>query len=55
MGEEGLRNRLMSLPAGAAVLFRADKPLYVLLMVMAAIAFVVGVNIWLGDAAMPYG
>lgn len=55
MGEEGLRNRLMSLPSGAAVAFRADKPLYVLLMVLVGIAFVVGVNIWLGSGAMPYG
>jgi hypothetical protein len=45
----------MSLPAGAAVNFRADKPLYVLMMVLAGIAFVVGVNIWLGSDAMPYG
>jgi len=45
----------MSPPAGAAGVFRADKPLYVLLMVLAGIAFVVGVNIWLGEAAMPYG
>jgi hypothetical protein len=45
----------MSLPAGATVVFRADKPLYVLLFVLAGIAFVVGVNIWLGSDAMPYG
>jgi len=45
----------MSLPSGAAVVFRPSKPLYVFLIVMAAIAFVVGVNIWLGEAAMPYG
>lgn len=50
-----MRNRLMSLPVGAAVGFRAEKPVYVLLMVLAGIAFVVGVNIWLGSDAMPYG
>ena len=50
-----MRNRLMSLPVTAAVAIRADKPLYVLLMVVAGIVFVVGVNIWLGEAAMPYG
>ncbi|HEX5278466.1 MAG TPA: hypothetical protein VFW28_00165 [Micropepsaceae bacterium] len=49
-----MRNRLMSLPAGTSVVFRAEKPLYVLLMVLAGIAFVVGVNIWLAFGAIPY-
>lgn len=49
-----MRGRFISLP-GDAVAIWSDKPLTILLMVMAGIAFIVGVNIWLGFAALPYG
>lgn len=50
-----MRGQLISGSVAPLFAVRADRPLFVFLMIMAGITLIVGLNIWLALGAMPYG
>ena len=51
----GLTAERRSRPFGPTDLAEPDRSLFIFVMTIAGIALVVGVNIWLGETAIPYG